>query len=332
MRAAIVGIAGLSLAPAEAALFTALPPAGVILFARNIENPRGLAALVARLRQVLPPPAVVMLDQEGGRVARLRPPAWRAHPPAAAHGRLYDADRGAGLRAAWLTGALIGLDCAAAGIDVVTAPVLDLSVPGADNVIGDRAFHADPRAVARLGGALARGLLAAGVQPVMKHIPGHGRASVDSHLALPTVETGHLARDLLPFTANAGLPWAMTAHIRYTQWDRERPATLSPEVIQTIIRGRVGFQGVLVTDDLAMQALSGQPATRAKAALAAGVDLALYCSGDRAANESVLAAVPELSAAGLARLRRARAVPASHPLSLNAGQQLHAERGRLLSA
>lgn len=331
MRAAIVGIAGPSLTPREAALFAAHPPAGVILFSRNIESPKGLAALAARLRQVLPPSAVLMVDQEGGRVARLRPPAWRAHPPAAALGRLFDSDRAAATRAAWLTGALIGLDCAAAGIDVATAPVLDLSVPGADNVIGDRAFHSDPRAVARLGRAFAGGLLAAGIQPVMKHIPGHGRASVDSHLALPTVATGHLAADLLPFVANAALPWAMTAHIRYTQWDRERPATLSPEVIQTIIRGRVGFQGVLVTDDLAMQALAGSPATRAKASLAAGADLALYCSGERMANESVLAAVPELSATGLARLRRARAMPASHPLPLKAAQ-LCAERDRLLSA
>lgn len=331
MRAAAIGVAGPSLSAAEAELISALPPAGVILFARNIEDPIQLASLTARLRRVLPRDAVLMLDQEGGRVARLTPPHWRRHPPAAVLGRLYDEGRMAGLRAAWLTGALIGLECAAAGVDVVTAPVLDLGLPDAHSVIGDRAFHSDPRAVARLGRAFADGLLAAGRQPVMKHIPGHGRATVDSHVALPHVKAQALAGDLLPFADNASLPWAMTAHIVYTCWDAERPATLSPEVIRAVVRGRAGFDGVLVTDDLAMQALEGAPSARAAAAIAAGADIALYCSGNGAANEAVLAAVPELSQAAVRRLARARSMAAARCLPLEAAP-LAAEREQLLGA
>ena len=197
-----------------------------------------------------------------------------------------------GLRAAWLTGALIGLDCAAAGFDVVAAPVLDLAVPGAHAVIGDRALAEDRVAVARLGRALAAGLLAAGVQPVGKHAPGHGRARVDSHLSLPRVEANDLDADLLPFALNADLPWAMSAHIVYPAWDAALPATLSPTVIEAIIRGRIGFEGVLVTDDLAMKALSGAPADLARQALAAGCDVALYCSGDFGADRGAAGAVP----------------------------------------
>jgi beta-N-acetylhexosaminidase len=303
----------------------------VILFSRNIEDPPQLARLVASLRAILPPLAVLMVDQEGGRVARLRPPHWRAHPPAAALGLLYASAPEAGLRAAWLTGALIGLECAAAGFDIVTAPVLDLFLPGAHSVVGDRAFSAEPRTVARLGRALASGLLASGVQPVMKHIPGHGRALLDSHLALPRVESARLAADLLPFLFNAGLPWAMTAHILYPCWDAERPATLSETIIRRIVRGRVGFAGVLVTDDLAMEALAGPPASRAAAALAAGADLALYCAGEAAANEAVLEAAPELPGEAVTRLERARAMAASARLPLDAAS-LAAERQRLLQA
>lgn len=331
MRAAIVGIEGTALSAFEASLFAAFPPAGVILFARNVENPRQLARLAASLRAALAPEAVLMVDQEGGRVARLRPPDWRAHPAAAALGRLYDTDPAAGLRAAWLTGALIGHEARAVGIDVVTAPVLDLGLPGMSTVVGDRAFHTNPRVTARLGRALAEGLLAAGIQPVMKHIPGHGRARIDSHFALPTVETAALAPDLLPFAANAALPWAMVAHIRYTHWDAAHPASLSQIVIEKIIRGRIGFQGVLVSDDLAMHAITGTPAARAATALAAGADLALYCSGERDANEQVLAALPEIGAAGRARLERARTMAEVSRRELDP-DLLGTERDRLLSA
>ena len=330
MKAAIVGIAGTELSPDEAALFRCHPPAGVILFRRNINDPRQLAPLIASLRRVLPARAVLMVDQEGGRVARLRPPHWRRHPPAAAIGRVFATAPAAGLRAAWLTGALIGLDAAAAGFDVVTAPVLDRAVPGASTVIGDRAYHADPHAVARLGRAVAAGLLAAGVQPVGKHAPGHGRAEVDSHTALPCVLANDLEADCLPFALNADLPWAMTAHILYPVWDPTLPATLSPTVIAGIIRGRIGFKGVLVTDDLAMRALSGAPADLALQALAAGCDLALYCAGDAPATSALLAACPPISPEAAERLATASTLAAQRRLALDP-ESLAAERDRLIA-
>ena len=299
------------------------------MFARNVEDQRQLAALIASLRRAVPG-VLLMVDQEGGRVARLRPPHWRAHPPAAAFGKLYARDRRSGLRAAWVGGALIGLDCAAAGFDVAAAPALDRTIPGADAVIGDRALAGDPVAVARLGRAFAAGLLAAGVQPVMKHAPGHGRSMVDSHLALPRVDATDLDGDLLPFTLNADLPWAMTAHIVYPAWDASLPATLSPTVIGSIIRGRIGFKGALVTDDIAMQALSGSPAELALRALAAGCDVACYCRGDAASNEALLAVVPGLTEAAIARLAAARSVAARRRISLD-GPALARERDRLLA-
>jgi beta-N-acetylhexosaminidase len=330
MKAAIVGIAGASLLPAESASFRAHPPAGVILFGRNVVDPPQLSQLTATLRRVLPRHAVLMVDQEGGRVARLRPPHWHGHPPAAAIGRLFAANPRAGLRAAWLTGALIGLDCAAAGFDVAAAPVLDLALPGASNVIGDRAYGADPAAVARLGRATAAGLLAAGIQPVGKHAPGHGRALVDSHLALPRVHAMDLRPDLLPFARNTALPWLMTAHIVYAAWDPMRPATVSPAVIQGIIRARLGFGGVVVSDDLAMQALSGSPAERAVAALAAGCDIALYCAGEQPPTADLLARCPELTPQATTRLAAARALARTRQQPLDPAA-LAAERERLLA-
>ncbi len=309
------------MAPHEAALFRAAPPCGVILFARNVVEPGQLAGLMAELRRVLPGNAVLMVDQEGGRVARLRPPHWHGHPPA---GALRS------LRAAWLTGALIGLDCMAAGFDVVAAPVLDLAVPGAHAIIGDRALAEHPTEVAKLGRALAAGLLAAGIQPVMKHAPGHGRARVDSHVALPRVETNDLGADLLPFALNADLPWAMSAHIVYPAWDAILPATLSPTVIEAIIRGRMGFEGVLVTDDLAMKALTDTPADLACQALAAGCDIALYCSGEFAPTADLLARCPPPSNRAASRLADARALAAWRQMPLDAAA-LAAERDRLLA-
>jgi beta-N-acetylhexosaminidase len=330
VKAAIVGIAGTNLSPAEATLFRTHPPAGVILFARNIDDPPQLTRLIAALRQILPAQAVLMVDQEGGRVARLRLPHWRQHPPAATIGRLFDAAPAAGLRAAWLTGALIGLDAAAAGFDVVAAPVLDLAIPGASQAIGDRAYHADPNAVARLGRAVAEGLLAAGVQPVGKHAPGHGRAEVDSHTALPCVRANDLEADCLPFALNADLPWAMTAHILYPVWDPTLPATLSPTVIAGIIRGRIGFKGVLVTDDLAMRALSGAPVDLALQALAAGCDLALYCAGDAPATSALLGACPAISPEAAERLAAAATLAERRRLTLDP-EFLAAERDRLIA-
>lgn len=271
-----------------------------------------------------------MVDQEGGRVARLRPPHWLAHPAASVIGKLFDQDPGAGLRAAWLTGALIGIDCRAAGFSIAAAPVLDISVPGAHDVIGDRAFAGHPVAVARLGRAMANGLLAAGIIPVGKHAPGHGRVRVDSHLALPTVPDAGVADDFRPFTLNCDLPWMMTAHIVYDALDPSTPGTLSPRVIRDVIRGQIGFQGVLVTDDLAMKALSGSPDALAVRALAAGCDIALYCSGDFAANEAVLRACPPLTAQASARLAAGRARATRSRMTL-APAPLADERARLLA-
>lgn len=330
MKAAIVGLAGPELSAAEASLLRVARPAGVILFGRNIVDPAQLRRMVGDLRRVLPSAAVLMVDQEGGRVARLRPPHWRAHPPAATIGGLAAINPAAGLRAAWLTGVLIGLDCRAAGFDVACAPVLDLRHAGAHDVIGDRAFATSASLVARLGRAVARGLLAASIQPVMKHAPGHGRARVDSHAELPRVDAADLDADMLPFARNADLPWAMTAHILYTGLDPTRPATLSPRVIGEIVRGRMGFRGLVVSDDLAMQALRGEPADLALAALGAGCDIALYCSGDLAANAALLAACPDLSALAFARLAAASALAARRRLPLQA-DDLATERDRLLA-
>ncbi len=329
IKAAIVGISGPELTQTEAQQLRAHQPAGIILFARNILTPDQLAALMADLAAVLPADAALLVDQEGGRVARLRPPHWHAHPPAADIGALYARNPSHGLRAAWLTGALIGLDCAAAGFTVACAPVLDRRMPHGHGVIGDRAFSDAPADIALLARAVAAGLLAAGVQPVGKHAPGHGRATLDSHLALPIVQDNDLDADLAPFTANRDLPWMMTAHIRYPTWDAALPATLSPTIIASIIRGRIGYQGVLVSDDLAMHALTGAPADRATAALQAGCDVALYCPGDLEGTSQVLAAVPPLTPAATARLAAARALAQTKRLALDAAT-LAAERKDLM--
>jgi len=272
-----------------------------------------------------------MVDQEGGRVARLRPPHWHAHPPAAAFGHLFETSPADALRAAWLTGAMIGLDCRAAGFTIAAAPVLDISVPGTHDVIGDRAFAAHPAIVARLARAAANGLLAAGIIPVGKHAPGHGRVQVDSHFALPKVTDSDLSPDIRPFALNADLPWMMTAHIVYDALDPHLPATLSAAVIANIIRGRIGFEGVLVTDDLAMKALSGVPADLAVQALAAGCDIALYCSGAFAPTEMLLQACPLLTPAAVPRLSAGRGMAAGHRQKSLDPASLQAERDRLLT-
>ncbi len=264
-----------------------------------------------------------MVDQEGGRVARLRPPHWRAHPAAR---QIGDLPMPTANRAAWLTGALIGLDCASAGFDVVAAPVLD--VGGAHEVIGDRAFADDPARVAALGRQMAKGLLAAGLQPVIKHAPGHGRARADSHRELPVLDN-IAATDLVPFAANADLPWMMTAHIRYSSRDM-RPATQSAAIIESVSRGELGFAGVLVTDDLAMQALAGTPGERAAAALAAGCDIALHGSGVLEESEDVLRHAGPMPRETAARLQPAADLAAARRTPLDAAA-LAAERDRLLA-
>jgi beta-N-acetylhexosaminidase len=320
VKPAIIGISGLELRPDEAALLASWRPLGVILFARNVSDPEQLARLVAAIRAVLPE-ALLMVDQEGGRVARLRPPQWRGHPPARA---LRSA------RAAWLSGAVIGMECRAAGFDVVAAPVLDVGAPDGHDVIGDRAFSANPAVVAELGGAMAAGLLAAGVQPVGKHAPGHGRARADSHLTLPELDDV-LEGDLAPFSANRALPWMMTAHIRYMTHDMTHPATHSAPIIEGVIRSVIGFDGVLVSDDLAMHALSGPPGERAVRALAAGCDVALHCSGVLAESAAVLEAVPDASDACLRRVAEGRALAAARRDPGLDFAALYAERSALLA-
>jgi len=262
-------------------------------------------------------------------VARLRPPYWHSHPAAAALGVLHDRDPAAGARAAWLTGALIGIDCALAGIGVACAPVLDLRYPDAHDVIGDRSFGSDPQAVGALGRAFAEGMLAGGVQPVAKHIPGHGRARADSHLELPVV-SGSAPEELRPFIDNAFVPWAMTAHILYTEWDPHHAATLSPLVIERIIRGAIGFQGVLVSDDLSMRALQGAPGALAAAALAAGCDVVLHCTGVLEDSRALLEACPPITDRALERLRAGRAMVRRMRDALDPAELL-VERDRLLA-
>lgn len=302
-RAAIVGLSGPALTAGEAALFRAHPPAGLILFARNVRDPAQLRSLTAAARDLLGEEIPILVDQEGGRVARLRPPHWPSFPAASVFERRPE-------EAARANAALLGLACREAGLDVVCAPCLDLRLPGAHEVIGDRAFAGDPAEVARLGRAWAEGLQQAGCVPVIKHIPGHGRATVDSHLDLPRVAAPRhvLAEDCAPFAALADAgAWAMTAHILYEALDARRPATLSPTVIRTVIRKAIGFQGVLISDDLAMQALRGAPGALARHAIAAGCDLALHCTGVPEESAEVLADCPPLSDRAEARMAEARA-------------------------
>lgn len=318
MKAVVIGIEGAELTPAEASLVLLHEPAGIILFGRNIEGALSLSRLVGDLREVMPLGAQLFIDQEGGRVARLRPPDWTTQPAAGLVGAVFDADAAAGLRLAWLTGALIGVECRDAGFDVVCAPVLDLFVAGATDAIGDRAYGGDPVRVAALAQSMADGLLSAGVQPVGKHVPGHGRARVDSHDEMPYVGADEdLGPDIEVFTRCATMPWMMTAHIIYAGLDPARPATQSPRIIEDLIRGDIGFEGVLISDDLAMGALSGTPGERVKATMAAGCDLALHCSGVMKDNEAVLKAAPQVSAMALARMRRAASLAARCQLSLN---------------
>ena len=305
-RAFIAGCAGPALTAEERAFVRAAAPWGFILFKRNVGTPAELAALCRSLRECVGRgDAPILIDQEGGRVQRIGPPHWPKYPPAAAYGRLplHEAREMARLGAR-----LIASDLRAVGIDVNCLPVLDVPVEGAHDVIGDRAYGKDPATVAILGRAAAEGLLAGSVLPVVKHVPGHGRAASDSHLALPVVETPREdleARDFAPFRALADMPLAMTAHVVYSALDRERPATTSPVVIQEIVRGAIGFDGLLLSDDLSMQALSGSLRERAEASLAAGCDVVLHCNGKREEMEAVAEAAPALAGAALRRAEAA---------------------------
>ncbi len=313
--AAVVGVAGPKLAAEERALLAARPPFGFILFARNCADPEQLRRLIGELRAVAGRSDVpVLIDQEGGRVVRLRPPQWPARGPARRIGRLAERDRAAGREAAWLHARLLAADLAPLGIAVDCVPVLDLALPGSTAAIGDRALSAEPALVGELGLAMIEGLLAGGVLPVIKHLPGHGRARVDSHEALPVVEAGVerlRASDFQPFRTCRGAPFGMTAHVLYPALDPDRPATLSARVIADVIRGEIGFEGCLLSDDLSMGALEGSIGERTAAARAAGCDLAVHCNGRYDELVEALAAAGPLE--GVAALRARRALGQRRP-------------------
>jgi len=306
-RAILFSCAGEVLSTRERAFFRETDPLGFILFQRNCRDREQVRALIADFRDCVGrADAPVLIDMEGGRVARLKPPEWRRYPAAARLAALPEAEEAVRLGAR-----LIADDLAALGVTVDAMPVLDLPVPGADNVIGDRAYGSDPALVARLGRAACEGLLAGGVLPIVKHIPGHGRARVDSHKALPVVDeaAAELEKtDFAPFHALHEMPWAMTAHVVYSAIDADRPATLSPMVIGRVIRGSIGFDGVLVSDDIGMGALGGSFAERAAAVLAAGCDLVLHCSGQLDEMREAAEATAPLSAQAEVRVARAEAL------------------------
>ncbi|MFM8754445.1 MAG: beta-N-acetylhexosaminidase [Phenylobacterium sp.] len=311
--AAIYGLAGPRLSAEEAAFFRDVQPWGFILFARNIEAPDQVRGLVGTLRDIVGRlDAPILIDQEGGRVQRFGPPHWRRYPPARILARLPGGPH-VRREAVRLGARLIADDLHALGVNVDCAPVLDVPQPGAHDIIGDRAYAEAPDEVAFLARAMAEGLLAGGVLPVIKHIPGHGRATSDSHFDLPVVETSLETlrqTDFIPFQALSDMPLAMTAHVKYPALDPRRPATTSRAVIKAVLRNEFGFSGVIMSDDLSMQALDGGMTRRARQSLSAGCDVVLHCNGDMAEMKSVAAGVQALS--GLAA-RRAEAALARIP-------------------
>ena len=321
-RAFITGVAGPKLTAEERHFLREAEPWGLILFKRNVQTPAQVAGLTESFREALGRDAPVLVDQEGGRVQRLGPPHWPSYPPGAAYGHVFDRAAAAGCRAAWLGARLIAADLAAVGIDVDCLPLADVTVAGANAVIGDRAYGQTPDQVATLARAAAEGLLSGGVLPVVKHIPGHGRATVDSHGELPIVETDRAALEATDFAAFrplADLPLAMTAHVVFTAIDALAPATTSATLIREVIRGWIGFHGLLMSDDVSMGALSGSIAERSRAALAAGCDLVLHCNGNLEEMRAVAAAAPLLAGAAAARadaalaLRRPPSAPSGAP-------------------
>jgi beta-N-acetylhexosaminidase len=314
----ICGCRGPVLNPDEEAFIRDAEPWGLILFKRNIDTPDQVRALTRRFREVAGrAEAPVLVDQEGGRVQRLGPPHWRQYPAARCFGELYGSDPLQALAAARLIARLMAEELHELGIDVDCLPVLDVPVPGSHDVIGDRAYAGDGRTAALLGRAAMTGLMSGGVLGVIKHIPGHGRAASDSHLALPIVETARevlAGSDFIPFAALADAPMAMTAHVVYSAIDSRNPATMSRAVIEKIIRSNIGFDGLLMSDDLSMGALSGGLAERAQRAIAAGCDIALHCNGDLREMREVATGAGKLGGAALERAQAAlaaRRTPAS---------------------
>ncbi len=326
MRAAlIVGLSGEQLTVPERRFLADVRPAGLILFARNCSSPNQIRALVAdALDAIGSGDTLVLIDQEGGRVRRLRPPQWRELPAAAQFAAIGATDPELACRYARLGAEITAHDLRAMGINTNCAPVLDLRIPGAHDIIGDRAYGATSAEVAKLGRAVGEGYIAGGVVPVIKHIPGHGRALADSHFELPVVGTPRAeleATDFAPFRMLADMPAAMTAHVVYTAVDAELPASTSAKVTAEIIRGHIGFEGLLMSDDLGMQALAGSMRDLAEAVIRAGSDVALHCSGDLAEMDAAASGVPALAGLALARFQAAVAVTRSRqPLDVGAAE------------
>ena len=333
-RAAILGCAGPDLTPDERAFFRDADPLGFILFASNVDTPERTCRLVEELRScVARAEAPVLVDQEGGRVARLRPPHWRKAPPARLLGGLYARNPEQGLEATKLNSRLLAADLASIGADVDCLPVLDIAFPETHAVIGDRAYASQPEPVAALGRAAAEGLMAEGVMPVIKHIPGHGRATVDSHHNLPTVSASRelLERtDFLPFKLLSDLPWAMTGHLLFEAVDPTAAITVSARGLGDVIRGHIGFDGLLLSDDLSMQALCGSLGDRAARALAAGCDIALHCNGRMDEMVEVAGRTGPMTEAAGRRFEAGRRVLAKHRAPL--GRAGLAEAARRVAA
>jgi beta-N-acetylhexosaminidase len=310
MRAFITGLAGPSLTPAEQQFVRDADPWGLILFKRNVTTPDMLRRLIGEFREAVGRQTPVLIDQEGGRVQRLGPPHWPIYPPGAVYGALFDRDRSSAFAAARLGARLIAHDLAQLGIDVDCAPIADVPTGEADPVIGDRAYGADPGKVAAIAGAFASGLMDGGVLPVLKHLPGHGRATADSHHRLPVVTTERRvleASDFAAFRPLRALPLGMTAHVVFTAIDPVAPATTSANIVANVIRDSIGFTGLLMSDDISMGALSGSLGERTKAAIAAGCDVVLHCNGAMAEMREVAAAAPVLQGDAARRAQAALA-------------------------
>ena len=311
MKAFITGVCGTGLAAEEREFIASERPWGFILFKRNVATPAQVASLVRELRDATGQPgAPVLIDQEGGRVQRLGPPNWPIYPAGAVFGALYDVDSTLGLSAARLSARLIAADLADLGITVDCLPLADVPVAGADAVIGNRAYGAEPGKVAAIARAVTDGLEQGGILPVLKHIPGHGRATVDTHFKLPVVDTSRkeLERsDFAAFQPLADLPMAMTAHVVFSAFDSTQPATTSATMVEEVIRGVIGFQGLLMSDDVSMNALAGSLAERTRAIFAAGNDIVLHCNGKLDEMRDVARETPELSGKALERARKALA-------------------------
>jgi len=310
LKAFISGCAGKTLTDAERALFAKERPCGLILFARNVDNPEQVRALIAAFKAAVGSEEVLILvDQEGGRVQRFRSPHWRNMPPARCYGDLYETDPEAAKRAAFAGARLMAAELYDLGLNVNCTPCIDVPQKGAHDIIGDRAFSTDPDVVIALGRAVMDGTLAGGVLPVIKHVPGHGRARADSHLSLPRIDAAKddlEAVDFRPFQALHDAPLAMTAHVLLPAFDERRPATVSPVIMGQVIRDQMGLTGLVMSDDIGMKALKGPFAERARAVIEGGCDVVLHCGGNLAEMTEVAGAVPLLDGEAATRFERAR--------------------------